>query len=120
MLIVLEGERPITWNKLYAGRHWKDRQQYADAAHLLVLAKLRERTAAIIPFECRVHITVRAYYNKHPQDPDNITAKLYIDGLVKAGLLHDDTMREVASVTTEGHIDKENPRVEIEIIAEET
>ena len=117
MILILDGERPISWNVLYSGKHWGARKKYADEIHEKVFYTIRESYADPIPFDSRVHITVRAFFNKSPLDPCNIPAKIYIDGM-HGLIIHDDTMEYVASVTTESHMDKENPRVEIEIVRE--
>jgi hypothetical protein len=114
MIITLEGERPRTWNSFYSGKHWAKRKEYADRTHAIVLAAILEQHPNVEPFNERVRITVRSYFENRPQDPCNITAKIYIDGL-HGRIIHDDTMEYVASVTTESHIDKDNPRIEIEI-----
>ena len=114
MLIVLEGERCWSWNKLYAGTHWSKRSAEAGRVHQLVHLAVKSYDRNIRPFDYRVAITVRAFFDKRPLDPCNIPAKLYIDGLLKL-VIHDDNMKYVRSVTTESHIDKKNPRVEIEI-----
>lgn len=65
-------------------------------------------------FENPVTIHVTAYFAHRPLDADNIAVKPYIDAL-KYVLLHDDTMSFVVSVTTQSLIDRDNPRVELEI-----
>lgn len=110
--LVLEGERPWSWNKLYAGVHHTQRSKQARHCHDLVGWTLL--TLDYIPiFESVVDITVVVYFDKRPFDPDNITAKLYIDGLVKAGVIPDDKKQYVRNVTTRSEVDRDNPRVEI-------
>lgn len=50
-------------------------------------------------YEKRVHIIVNAYYKGRECDPDNVCAKLIIDGL-KGTVIKDDTSQYIASVTT--------------------
>lgn len=111
MIITLPGERPISWNKLYAGTHWAKRKKAADEAHSLVHANIG---AWVKTFSVPVEITVTAWFKHRPLDADNICAKLYIDGLIGT-VIHDDKPEFVRSVTTVSHIDKDRPRVEIEI-----
>jgi len=117
MLIILDGERPRSWNAFYAGTHWSDREELANSIHDLVSYTVLEQHPGVVPFEKRVRITVRAYFKNRPQDADNVTAKFYIDGL-HGLVIHDDTIKYVASVTTESHVDNKNPRVEIEVVEE--
>ena len=105
--IHLAGERPMSWNKSYAGMHWSDRKREADRVHQLV--------ACFCPpdsmFDVPVHILVRVAFDKKPIDPDNIAVKYYIDG-IKGRIISDDTLRQVQSVTVEGSVGPE-PYVEI-------
>ena len=119
MKIVLEGERPISWNKFYAGMHWSVRKDEADRVHQLVWATLHEFDD--MPYEYsnfmfteRVDIHVTVYFKNRPQDPDNICSKLYIDGLI-GNAIENDTRQFVRKVTVQSEIDKDNPRLEIEI-----
>lgn len=110
LVIVLDGERPPSWNKYYAGVHYRERKRDADRMHLLMIAALNGRPARIVK---PVEITVTAYFKGRQLDSDNIVAKGYVDGLVRAGLLVNDTPRYVDSVTTRSRKDKHRPRVEI-------
>ena len=119
MKIVLEGERPISWNKMYSGMHWTKRKEEADRVHQLVWATLYQFDD--MPYQHsdfmkdgRVDIIVTAYFKNRPLDPDNICSKLYIDGLV-GNVIEDDTREFVRRVSTQSEVDKENPRVEIDV-----
>ena len=46
-------------------------------------------------------------------DLDNTTPKFVIDGLVEAGLIADDDMEHIMSLTLRGGYDKDRPRTEI-------
>jgi len=102
---------------LYSGGHWGRRKTEASRVHPAVKEQVEESYPDAKPFDCRVHITIRAYFKSRPLDPCNITAKLYIDGL-HGIIIHDDTMEYVAGVTTMSFVDKENPRLEIEVTPE--
>lgn len=111
MLIVLEGARAPSWNQMYAGVHWSKRKKMADEAHWQVRAALpRDYELFLRP----VDITVTSYFESRALDCDNIAAKLYIDGLI-GHVLRDDSPRYVSAVTTRSRVDRERPRVEIEI-----
>ena len=113
--IILEGERPVSWNKFYAGMHWSRRREYAAGVHYLV--KLAARGTGGGLFMEKVAITITVFFKNRPLDPCNIPAKIYIDGLLGTWLI-DDSPRYVSSVTTRSRVDKERPRVEI--VVEET
>ena len=114
VVVVLVGERPISWNKFYSGMHWAKRKELADRMHMLMRAALSYPDEITDRFEEKVYITVRAYMKSPMMDADNICAKMYIDGL-KEAVIYDDDWRYVKSVTTETNHDKECPRVEIHV-----
>lgn len=111
--LMLEGEQPISWNKMYAGLHWSKREIEARRVHLAVRVALDPDWPM---FDRPVHITVTAYFkNKRVQlDCSNVPSKLYEDGLID-WLIKDDDPQYVRSMTTVSLLDRQNPRVEIEI-----
>lgn len=109
MKIVLEGERPISWNKYYAGSHWSKRAKEAERVHWLVA----EQLTGVRPFTEPVNISITAYFKGVPQDCDNICAKVYIDAL-KGKIIKDDNPQFVESVTTRS-VKAKSPKLEIEI-----
>lgn len=48
------------------------------------------------------------------RDPDNYSGKMVLDGLVKAGIIADDSFSNIQLVLCGGY-DKNNPRLEIEV-----
>lgn len=113
--LILPDEKPISWNKMYSGRHWSERSAEAKRVHMVVRAALDPEWAI---FDVPVAITVTAYFkNKRVQlDASNIAAKFYEDGLI-GWLITDDKPAYVQSMTTVSLLDRSNPRVEIEVRA---
>ncbi len=111
--LILPKEQPISWNKMYAGQHWSKRHTEAPRVHLAVRVELDPDWPM---FDTPVAITVTAYFkNKRVQlDASNIPGKLYEDGLI-GWLIADDNPQYVRSMTTVSLLDRNNPRVEIEI-----
>jgi len=109
--LVLMDERPISLNKFYSGDHWAKRAAEVKRVKGLMRSVL---TGEETPYQALVNIRVTAFFDKRPLDSSNIAAKLYEDAL-KGWLIVDDTLRYVASMTTASRIDKDRPRVEIEI-----
>lgn len=111
--LTLEDEQPMSWNKMYAGLHWSERKAEASRVHLAVRVALDPNEDM---FDTPVAITVRVHFkNKGVQlDCSNIPAKLYEDGLI-GWLIKDDKPEYVRSMTTISLIDRQNPRVEIDI-----
>ncbi len=116
MKFVLEGERPISWNKFYSGMHWAVRKDEADKVHWLMEVEILNMAydGYVEVAQERVDIHITAYFDKRPLDPDNICAKLYVDGLVP-NIIENDTRQYVRKVTVQSEIDRDNPRVEIEL-----
>ena len=92
----------------YAGA--KIKQEMTD--YITLLAK-RLKTEIRTP----VQVTYRWYCKDKRKDKDNVAfAKKFIqDGLVAAGVLKNDGWNDIEGFTDEFYIDKENPRVEVEI-----
>ncbi|HZK34885.1 MAG TPA: Holliday junction resolvase [Bacillota bacterium] len=71
-----------------------------------------------LPAYERVDITITWYEPNLRRDPDNITGggtKFILDGLVAGGAIKDDSQRYVNSIKHIPELDRENPRVEIEV-----
>ena len=67
--------------------------------------------------DTRVNITVTSYrWTKH--DPDGISCKAVLDGLIRAGILQDDSTKEIKSIYFESVIIKKTEKEQtiIEII----
>lgn len=64
-----------------------------------------------------VHIAFHWYTPNNRKDADNVcfSKKFIMDGLVKAGVIFDDSRKFVNGFTDSFAVDKENPRVEITI-----
>lgn len=108
--IILEKERPKSWNVLKRLNKWKW-QDEVDRVKWIMRAAL----GAMPPvFTCRVDICVIVYFRGNWHDPDNIPSKLFVDGL-KDLVIPDDTPKYVRRVCTESRVDRKRPRVEITV-----
>lgn len=106
----------MSWNKIYSTQRYFYRKILVDQIHKQVLYALISQKIARFPFKGRVDVVIDAYFKSRPLDPDNIPAKIFIDG-AKDYLFKDDTMRFVRKVTTESHIDKPGEeRVELTFV----
>ena len=66
-----------------------------------------------------VIVKIKYYFPNHiRRDPDNYSGKMINDGLVRAGIIIDDSFDHISLLTSGGY-DKDNPRTEIiiEVIA---
>lgn len=63
-----------------------------------------------------VIVKITYYFaTKIRRDPDNYSGKMLLDGLVKNGILHDDSF-DCIDLVLNGSYDKNNPRTEIEFL----
>jgi len=110
--IILDGERPQTWNKYWSGQHWAVRKADADRVHMLVRAAIDPSKAFI--YDNPVKITISVWFKSHPQDAPNICTKPYIDAL-QNWYIEDDNPKFLPRVEAASYVDKRRPRLEIEI-----
>lgn len=76
----------------------------------------------IWPFKAPVRISYTYYEINRRRDLDNISGyfhKIFQDSLVKAGLLPDDGWQEITGYSDSFKVDKNRPRIEIEITEEQ-
>lgn len=98
-------------DKYAAGR---EKAKYTEmVAWIARAAKIRKMN--------RVDLYVTWYEETRKRDPDNIHAgvKFILDGLVVAGVIKNDGQRYVGNITHTVRLDRDNPRVEVEIMEAE-
>lgn len=66
----------------------------------------------------KVALVITWYEPNQKRDPDNIMAgqKFILDGLVQAGVIPNDNQRHIHGILHKFGVDKDNPRIEVEII----
>lgn len=105
---------PPSYNK-YNGR--KNVWQYREDKKLwqqYIFAYCRPRPDK--PF-ARAKVTITYYFKtRGRRDPDNYSGKFILDGLVRCGVLVDDSFGNIDLALRARH-DKQNPRTEIEVEA---
>lgn len=67
------------------------------------------------PFKKSIVEITYYFKTRHRRDPDNYSGKFLLDGLVKSGVIEDDSFSNIMLVL-EGKHDKKFPRTEIKII----
>ncbi|SHH06178.1 RusA family crossover junction endodeoxyribonuclease [Tepidibacter thalassicus] len=79
---------------------------------LLVRAGIKNKP----PVPIKKAIVKITYYfkDRRRHDPDNYSGKFLLDGLVKSGVLEDDSFNNI-DLILKGDYDKNNPRTEIDI-----
>jgi len=107
----------VSSNKIYSGCHWGTRKKIADKYHEAIgELNLKSLTMKEINLEPKELIITFYFYNR-PLDCSNCfyMAKMIEDGMVRSGWLKDDSPEYVKSITCISKVDKENPRIEIEL-----
>ena len=96
---------------VYLGNQMK--QKYTRTA----MVHARE-TKVKLSIECAVVVKIAYYEPNSKRDIDNISSfgnKVILDGIVKAGMLKNDSQRYICGIINSVNIDKENPRIEVSI-----
>jgi Holliday junction resolvase RusA-like endonuclease len=112
MKYVIEAVPPS--NNKFSGRKnvWEYRNEKKDWEQL-VAAKCTPKPSK--PFEHAVVKLTYYFKTRGRRDPDNYSGKFILDGLVKAGIIIDDSFGHI-KLELSGSYDKYNPRTEIEIM----
>jgi Holliday junction resolvase RusA-like endonuclease len=99
-----------------AKQHWSaySKEKKERTTSVAIMA----RAAGIKPIKSRCVVRCLWYEKDRRRDPDNIRVgiKYILDGLVQAGALPDDSQKHIAGLEDRFYVDKERPRVEVEII----
>lgn len=103
---------PPSDNK-FKGRqnHWEYRElkkEWLDIVMTICRPRPKE------PFKKAVVTITYFFPTKARHDPDNYSGKFILDGLVKGGILEDDSFNNI-KLHLEGDYSKDNPRTEVEI-----
>ena len=116
MKLIIPGEFPtmneiINASKAHKMKYARMKKEYGAVVfyHSKHLGKITGRNA----YHCKWYRTNRRH------DPDNIAAggtKVLLDGLMASKVLENDGHKQVGRITHDFGVDKENPRVEVEII----
>lgn len=108
-------EIPKSLNK-YLGREnsceYRQDKQYWSGLIQLVVNLCRDKPSE--PYK-KATVTITYYFkDKRRRDPDNYCGKMILDGLTAAGVIADDSFKNI-TLTLRGETDKKQPRVEVEV-----
>lgn len=116
MQVITLHMKAISWNDLYKSPHWSVRSRLANEIHEAVFFACKEqKIAPIKSVACEIFIYAD-FKGSRRHDPDNICEKLYIDGLVHAGIILDDNCSIVRMIGKTATINCPENLVEIEIM----
>ena len=67
--------------------------------------------------ESPIRLNIAWYEENKKRDPDNVFfgVKYILDGMVEFGTIQNDNQKYVKGITNELFVDKDNPRIEVEI-----
>ena len=134
MLVIFSQKKPVgTRKKNYSGlkfeRTFPGLNEYTreNRAYWRAGKEMKERYTNLVAWEAKGqrlpiwHKPVKILFNWYEEDSrrdlDNIFSakKFILDGLVMAGVIPDDSQKYVRRLRDEIYIDKNHPRVEVEI-----
>lgn len=96
-------------------KHWAVQRKEARAIRTIASTLALQALAKCEPFTKPVHLTASfGFPDRRPRDLDNYSLKAYIDGIVDGGLLRDDNLRQVVSVTRVGSPER-SPKGQIRV-----
>ncbi len=105
-------EIPPSWNQIMRMHH---HQQDAETKKWALLVRAYAGRRDVPRFTGKVKVKITYYFkDKIKRDPDNYSGKFINDGLVAAGIIEDDSFQHI-DLEIVGGLDKESPRVEIEV-----
>jgi len=118
-MLVIQGELTDlnTYIKALNSSRWSGNSIKQSETNRVYLEAKRQKIAPIDEYPVQVKFTW--FLKDRKKDIDNVSfsKKFCMDGLVLAGVLENDSQKFVAGFQDIFHIDKENPRVEIEILS---
>lgn len=108
------GGRFVGLNEFYRMDKWEQARVKREHDERVAAAA---KAAGLRPFKGRVRYAVTWYEANRRRDLDNVAfgKKFIQDGLVKAGVLHNDTHHEIAGFEDSFAYDARNPRIVVEI-----
>ena len=97
-------------NEFYTASHFAQGKMKRDCDDLVAWSA---KAARVAPYHVPIRYHVLWVEPNHKRDLDNVAfAKKFIqDGLVKAGILHNDTHHEIVGFSDEFEYDAKNPRI---------
>lgn len=103
------------WSRMHWSKAAKIKKQWEQYIYYLTYNLYETRNKAIYPLQ-KAKVRIKFYFRTNARrDIDNMNQKFLLDGLVKAGIIADDSVKVIGQVEVEASVDKQNPRTEIYI-----
>ena len=100
---------PSNNNFIGKNQRWQyqnDKKQWARIIQLFCVPRPKE------PLKKSTVTIIYYFKDRRRRDPDNYSGKFILDGLVRSGIIIDDSF-DCIDLYLRGNVDKENPRTEI-------
>jgi len=118
MLIIIEGRLPGTNELISANRgSWQrgshQKKDYTKWCAIQIKSQIKYVEVKNKP----INLCITWYEPNKRRDHDNILCglKFILDGMVKSGLIPDDSQKYIGDITSHIEVDKIRPRIEVEI-----
>jgi Holliday junction resolvase RusA-like endonuclease len=115
--LTLQGTPPSlnVWSRMHWAKAAKIKKQWENDILYTLLTTHALRAGEQFPYK-KANIKITYYFaTNRRRDADNLNLKFLLDGIVKAGIIKDDSTNVIGQVETSWGVDKAKPRVEIEI-----
>jgi len=116
MILNIPGTPPSlnTWSRMHWAKAAEIKKQWERDIFYLSHQQRYDNRGELPLRKAIIKITYYFATNRR-RDADNMNLKFILDGVVKAGIIKDDSTSVIGQVETSWGVDKNNPRVEIEI-----
>ena len=117
MKLIIPGRLPGLNDMIDAARKNKYESAKMKKAYTELVAWCA-KSARLPHLSSPVDLVFTWYEPNRKRDKDNIMAgqKFILDGLVQAGVIANDGWKQIGKITHDCQVDRENPRVEVELI----
>jgi crossover junction endodeoxyribonuclease RusA len=113
--LIIRGTPPSLnqWSRMHWAKSARIKKQWEnDILYVFLSCKAKGN----FPLQ-KAQVKVTYYFTTNRRrDADNLNLKFLLDGIVKAGIIKDDSTNVIGQPETAWAVDKANPRVEIEIM----
>jgi Holliday junction resolvase RusA-like endonuclease len=114
--LIISGTPPSLnqWSRMHWAKAAKIKKQWENDILYTFLAESHCNRISF-PYQKASVKIVYYFATNRRRDADNLNLKFLLDGIVKAGIIKDDSTKVIGQPETAWEVDKKNPRVEIEI-----
>lgn len=114
--IIIPGELPgmneiIASSKAHYGAYADMKRTNTDTVTWIAKSKIKKKCK-------KIDLVITWHCKDRRKDKDNISGggtKFILDGLVNAGIIKNDGWKQIGDITHIFKVDKDNPRIEVEI-----